>query len=111
MNLNKMYDQLMELQRDLEQEVLQATERLPEEAVSALAATFELQDYLAHKIAEKKIRSSNIKGVSNFYWLFFLCVGWVNECLDHVKQLSRHILALLRYSMFSLTWPSLSFGL
>lgn len=50
MNLSKLYDDLMELQNKLENELLTMENRMDECKVKALAACFELQDFLASEI-------------------------------------------------------------
>lgn len=54
MNLSKLYDDLMELQRILEDELLTPEKRLNEDKVRALASCYELQDFLASEIEATK---------------------------------------------------------
>ena len=54
MNLSKLYDDLMELQIKLENEVLTMENRLDDSKVKALASCFELQDFLANEIEANK---------------------------------------------------------
>lgn len=53
MNLSKLYDLIIELQRDLEGKV-KLSDGMWYEDVKDLAATYELQDYLASMIEAQK---------------------------------------------------------